>query len=114
MAQLEGSGRGSLASYNAPGYEALRDSISDLSTMDCNAWLKQLAQRDRMIGAFSPSITRKITIQHSVALRVCEVRSAYCEHDFEWENCKRVTLSTLEEDNLTLMRDVLETSFDGT
>ena len=50
MAQLEGSGRGSLASYNTKGFAALQDCIGDLSKMDCNAWLRQLAQKDKLIG----------------------------------------------------------------
>ena len=53
MAQLEGSGRGSLGSYNADGYAALKDSISDLSKMDTTAWLAQLAQKNKLIGTFS-------------------------------------------------------------
>lgn len=45
------------------------------------------------------------------ALRILEVRSAYCKHDFEWDNLKRLACKMVEESNTGLMRDfVLETS----
>jgi len=50
MAQLEGSGRGSLASYNSEGYTALLESLPDLSKMGCEEWLTQLSQRNNLIG----------------------------------------------------------------
>ncbi|KAJ0081377.1 hypothetical protein Patl1_09938 [Pistacia atlantica] len=45
------------------------------------------------------------------ALRILEVRSAYCKHDFEWDNLKRLAIKMVDESNTRIMRDyVLETS----
>ncbi|GMN36385.1 hypothetical protein TIFTF001_005982 [Ficus carica] len=48
---------------------------------------------------------------HMAALRILEVRAAYCKHDFEWDNLKRLSFKMVSEANTKLMRDyVLETS----
>ncbi|PRQ28371.1 putative chaperonin-like RbcX [Rosa chinensis] len=48
---------------------------------------------------------------HMAALRILEVRSAYCKNDFEWDNLKRLACKMVDESNTRLMRDyVLETS----
>lgn len=107
MAQLEGSGRGRLGSYNPKGFAALDDCITDLSKMEPTAWLRKLAEKDPMIG--NPSLFKRKKPSYS-AIRVMEVRSSYCAEDFEWENCKRVTLAEMEKDNLQLMRDIVETN----
>uniref|UniRef100_A0A7N2LT49 Uncharacterized protein n=1 Tax=Quercus lobata TaxID=97700 RepID=A0A7N2LT49_QUELO len=45
------------------------------------------------------------------ALRILEVRSAYCKNDFEWDNLKRVAVKMVDDSNTSIMRDyVLETS----
>nr|KAJ0225876.1 hypothetical protein LSAT_V11C100049610 [Lactuca sativa] len=47
----------------------------------------------------------------SIAMRILEVRSAYCKKDFEWENLERLAKKMADESNTRLMRDyVLETS----
>lgn len=50
MAQLEGSGRGGLASYNATGYKDLEDSLESLIVMDTRQWISELMLKNNMIG----------------------------------------------------------------
>jgi hypothetical protein len=38
LAQLEGSGRGSLGSFNAPQYEAISQTLQDTSMKDPEMW----------------------------------------------------------------------------
>ncbi len=51
LAQLEGSGRGSLASYNAEAYDALTTMLQDEPMRDGDAWLEKLLTRNEMLGA---------------------------------------------------------------
>lgn len=69
LAQLEGSGRGSLGSFNANQYQLLTDHLANMSTSDPEAWLRSLLAKDP-----------------ALALRVMEVRRAYCStsEGFEW------------------------------
>jgi len=43
-----------------------------------------------------------------------EVRLEYCKSDFEWESCKDVTTMLLQDENLNVMRETMEStsSFD--
>ncbi|KAL9995015.1 putative chaperonin-like RbcX [Helianthus debilis subsp. tardiflorus] len=44
-------------------------------------------------------------------MRILEVRSAYCNRDFEWDNLERLAKKMADEANTKIMRDyVLETS----
>ncbi|RZC65743.1 hypothetical protein C5167_009438 [Papaver somniferum] len=46
-----------------------------------------------------------------VALRILEVRSAYCKKDFEWDNLNKLAVKMVDDSNTRIMRDyVLETS----
>lgn len=54
LAQLEGSGRGSLASYNSRSYEDLVGLIEEHPMTDGDAWLKLLLAKNEMLGAVPP------------------------------------------------------------
>ncbi|KAI8112339.1 hypothetical protein M9434_003662 [Picochlorum sp. BPE23] len=90
LAQLQGSGRGDLASYNAQGYQNLVDFIEEkpLTRDNASTWLKELMERDLMI-----------------AMRIIEVRLAYAKHDFEWHNLQSLCLDTGASINLGCCRD---------
>ena len=45
------------------------------------------------------------------ALRVLEVRQAYCEEDFEWEICRQVAVKDMHEANVRLLRSRAEEAF---
>jgi hypothetical protein len=45
------------------------------------------------------------------AVRVMEVRAAYAECDFEWDNCRRVCGEGLRAANVALMRRHAEARF---
>eukprot|EP00877_Chromochloris_zofingiensis_P007521 jgi/Chrzof1/3021/Cz12g08150.t1 len=87
LAQLEGSGRGSLAAYNQQSYQMLSDQLSKVSFKDGDDWVEQLMQHDPHL-----------------ALRVMEVRDAYCREDFEWDQLRKVALRDMKDANVKLMR----------
>ncbi|GAV86556.1 RcbX domain-containing protein [Cephalotus follicularis] len=89
-----------LESYNTEAYEELMEFMSRHSLNDGDK--------------FCASLLRESSRHKSLALRILEVRSAYCKHDFEWDNLKNLALKTVDESNTRLMRDyVLETSPDN-
>ncbi|XP_010538736.1 PREDICTED: uncharacterized protein LOC104812978 [Tarenaya hassleriana] len=60
---------------------------------------------------FCAALMRRSSRHMNLALRILEVRSAYCKNDFEWENLKRLSFKNVEGSNTRLMREyVLETS----
>ncbi len=50
LAQLEGSGRGALGSYNKAAYEDLQQFIQDHPLKDGDEWLQLLLRRNSMLG----------------------------------------------------------------
>jgi len=50
LAQLEGSGRGSLASYNAAAYKDLSSFLEANPVRDSEAWLSELLRKNEMLG----------------------------------------------------------------
>lgn len=74
MAQLEGSGRGALGSYNSSAYEELTSFLAEEPLRDGDAWVAKLMRRNGML-----------------ALRVLEVRLAYCNEDFEYDQLEKLT-----------------------
>ncbi|XP_042519451.1 chaperonin-like RBCX protein 1, chloroplastic [Macadamia integrifolia] len=89
MAQLE--------SYNPEAYEELMEFLGRTSLNDGNK--------------FCANLMRESPRHKNLALRILEVRSAYCKNDFEWENMKRLAFKMVNDSNTKLMRDyVLETS----
>ncbi len=62
LAQLEGSGRGSLASYNAESYDALTKMLHEEPMRDGDVWVEKLLQQNEMLGEPSlPHLGRKCT-----------------------------------------------------
>ena len=56
LAQLEGSGRGSLASYNAESYDALTAMLHEEPMRDGDAWVEKLLHKNEMLGESPPSL----------------------------------------------------------
>ncbi|KAF7151483.1 hypothetical protein RHSIM_Rhsim02G0105300 [Rhododendron simsii] len=84
-------------SYNPEAYEELMEFLSRHA----------LNNGDK----FCADLMRESPRHKSLALRILEVRSAYCKRDFEWDNLKRLASKMVDESNTRLMRDyVLETS----
>lgn len=50
LAQLEGSGRGTLGAYNAEAYETLHSFLTDVPIKNGDTWLSQLTARNSMLG----------------------------------------------------------------
>jgi len=74
LSQLEGSGRGALGSYDSGSYEALTSFLSEEPLRDGDVWVAKLMRRNGML-----------------ALRVLEVRMAYCNEDFEYDQLEKLT-----------------------
>ncbi|KAE9594701.1 putative chaperonin-like RbcX [Lupinus albus] len=90
-AQLE------VESYNPEAYQELMEFLSKHSLDDGDK--------------FCATMMRESPRHKSLALRILEVRSAYCKKDFEWDNLKRLATKMVNDSNTRLMRDyVLETS----
>ncbi|KAL6207166.1 hypothetical protein ACLB2K_024411 [Fragaria x ananassa] len=86
-----------LESYNTEAYEELMEFLSRNSLNDGDK--------------FCADLMRESSRHQALALRILEVRSAYCKNDFEWDNLKRLASKMVDESNTRLMRDyVLETS----
>ncbi|KAM5588789.1 hypothetical protein ABKV19_006979 [Rosa sericea] len=84
-------------SYNTEAYEELMEFLSRNSLNDGDK--------------FCADLMRESSRHQALALRILEVRSAYCKNDFEWDNLKRLACKMVDESNTRLMRDyVLETS----
>ncbi len=45
-----------------------------------------------------------MAVDQLAAARVLEVRQAYCDSDFEWEQLRRITSETLAEGHTRVMR----------
>ncbi|KAK3432116.1 hypothetical protein EUGRSUZ_E03993 [Eucalyptus grandis] len=86
-----------LQSYNREAYDELTEFLSRHSMNDGDK--------------FCADLMRESPRHQILALRILEVRSAYCKQDFEWDNLKRLASKLMGEANTTLMREyVLETS----
>ncbi|KNA10934.1 hypothetical protein SOVF_139750 [Spinacia oleracea] len=86
-----------LQSYNPEAYKDLMDFLDKHSLDDGDK--------------FCADLMRESSEHKSLALRILEVRSAYCKNDFEWDNLKRVAVEMVNESNTKVMRDyVQETS----
>ena len=53
LAQLEGSGRGGLGSYNAKAHEDLLSLLDEVPVKDGDAWIETLMHRNEMLGKLS-------------------------------------------------------------
>ncbi|XP_044462514.1 chaperonin-like RBCX protein 1, chloroplastic isoform X2 [Mangifera indica] len=86
-----------IASYNREAYEEITEFLGSHSLNDGDKFISELM--------------RESSQHKGLALRILEVRSAYCKNDFEWDNLKRLAIKMVNESNTRLMRDyVLETS----
>ncbi|CAL0301143.1 unnamed protein product [Lupinus luteus] len=86
-----------LESYNPEAYQELMEFLSKHSLDDGDK--------------FCATMMRESPRHKSLALRILEVRSAYCKNDFEWDNLKLLATKMVNDSNTRLMRDyVLETS----
>lgn len=86
-----------LQSYNPEAYKELMEFLERHSVNDGDK--------------FCADLMRESSRHKGLALRILEVRSAYCKRDFEWDNLKRLAIKMVDESNTRLMRDyVLETS----
>ena len=132
LSQLEGSGRGDLASYNGKSYNDLHALLAEkpfgrepLTTAE--DWLTELMHRNEMLGkaepytvwsandaaecnsnmsegpAMSPATRYHFSLCRA-AIRIMEVRAAYCQTDFEWEQFQRVANQEIQDSNVRLMR----------
>lgn len=50
MAQLEGSGRGALGSYNAEYYQMLADHLQEVPMKNGDEWLESLMLKNQLLG----------------------------------------------------------------
>ncbi|CAN8308431.1 unnamed protein product [Cochlearia groenlandica] len=86
-----------LESYNTEAYMELREFMDTHSVSDGDK--------------FCAALMRRSSRHMNLALRILEVRSAYCKNDFEWDNLKRLASKNVDGCNTKLMREyVLETS----
>lgn len=86
-----------LESYSPEAYEELMEFLSRHSLNDGDK--------------FCAELMRESSRHKGLAMRILEVRSAYCKNDFEWDNLKRLSVKMVDESNTRLMRDyVVETS----
>ncbi|KAK7303342.1 hypothetical protein RJT34_14245 [Clitoria ternatea] len=86
-----------LESYNPEAYEELMEFLDRNSLNDGDK--------------FCASMFRESSRHKNLALRIMEVRSAYCKNDFEWDNLKRLAMKMVTDSNTRLMREyVLEIS----
>lgn len=93
---MEGAGRGAIGSYNASGYTTLTKFIEKHPLRNGDEWLAQLMQEDEMLG-----------------VRIMEVRAAYAQTDFEWNNCQRVAVEDIMKANTAVMRRHAQSRFEG-
>ncbi|KAL1560050.1 Chaperonin-like RBCX protein 1, chloroplastic [Salvia divinorum] len=56
---------------------------------------------------FCADLMRESSNHKALALRILEVRSAYCKTDFEWDNLQRLSSKMVEDRNTKVMRDYL-------
>jgi hypothetical protein len=96
-AQLEGDGRGSLGSFNASSYITLTKFLETHPLRsNSDEWLAKLMEEDELLGA-----------------RIMEVRVAYANSDFEWDQCQRVAVQDIEKANIAVMRQHAQSRFGG-
>ncbi|XP_021766839.1 chaperonin-like RBCX protein 1, chloroplastic [Chenopodium quinoa] len=86
-----------LESYNPEAYKDLMEFLDRHSLKDGDK--------------FCADLMRESPMHKSLALRILEVRSAYCKNDFEWDNLNRLAVKMVKDSNTKIMRDyVKETS----
>lgn len=90
LAQLSGSGRGELGSYNAEAFATLEGLMRErrVPPDDPDSWLAELMARDA-----------------ALCRRVIEVRRAYASRQFEYGSLERLAKKAAGEGGVRLMRE---------
>ena len=96
--QLEGSGRGALGSYNEGAYQELSSFLAEQPIKNGDEWVAQLMRRNSMLGECMAQegstdcmVEVFLHLHSSVSgLRVLEVRLAYCNEDFEFDQLEKL------------------------
>ncbi|XP_041989326.1 chaperonin-like RBCX protein 1, chloroplastic isoform X2 [Salvia splendens] len=84
---------GQLESYNEEAYADMMKFMENHSVDDGDK--------------FCADLMRESSNHKALALRILEVRSAYCKTDFEWDNLQRLSQKMVEDRNTKVMRDYL-------
>jgi hypothetical protein len=87
QAQLGGSGRDNLGSYNVKASEDLQALLEDMPMKDCDAWIAALLKKNELLG-----------------VRIMEVRASYAAGEFEWDYLQKITKQEIEKGNTSLTR----------
>mmetsp|Transcript_3462 Transcript_3462/g.9981 ORF Transcript_3462/g.9981 Transcript_3462/m.9981 type:complete len:227 (-) Transcript_3462:304-984(-) len=93
LSQLERSGRGSHETYNADAYEILADHLASRPMKDGDKWLAELIAKNKLLGC-----------------RISEVREAYAEDDFQWDQLRNLAVTETKEQNVSMLRETMETT----
>ena len=56
-------------------------------------------------------LTELMKIDQALAVRIIDVRSAYCADGFEWDTLERIADEEMHETNAQLMKHHVETNF---
>ncbi|KAK9049812.1 hypothetical protein SSX86_031220 [Deinandra increscens subsp. villosa] len=101
--------------HNFFTYVAVRVVTAQLESYNLEAYKELMEFLDRHSindgDKFCAALMRESSSHKSLAMRILEVRSAYCKRDFEWDNLEQLAKKMADESNTRLMRDyVLETS----
>lgn len=95
LSQMEGSsaGRGATAfgTLNPSAVQILYKHLEEHELRDGDEWISLLMAKDRLL-----------------ALRLVQVREDYCREGFEWNNLQKVSVKTVEEGGINLLRQGLE------
>lgn len=101
--------------HNFFTYTAVKIVASQLESYNPEAYVELMEFVDKHPlddgDKFCATMFRESSRHKNLALRIMEVRSAYCQRDFEWDNLKRLAFKMVTDSNTRLMRDyVSETS----
>lgn len=94
LSQLSGRGRGDIGAYNTEHYALLMTMLEEKPMKDGDEWLSAMMRKDKML-----------------AMRIMDVRAAYCVEDFEWEMCRKIARQDMKDANVNLMRQYADIAF---
>ncbi len=81
QAQLGGSGRSDIGSYNAKASQDLQTLLEEMPMKDCDVWIAALLKRNELLGTLSLSIIQRAAQLHA---RRLEVEGASQNDMSEW------------------------------
>ncbi|KAK1427804.1 hypothetical protein QVD17_16499 [Tagetes erecta] len=101
--------------HNFFTYVAIRVVTAQLESYNLEAYKELMEFLDRHSvndgDKFCAALMRESSRHKTLAMRILEVRSAYCKRDFEWDNLEKLARKMADDSNTKIMRDyVLETS----